>query len=40
MQAAEWLKFLRKLQERKNDYERRARILTGWTSQQVHTELN
>jgi hypothetical protein len=30
-QAAEWLKFLRDIFARQNDYERRARILLNWT---------
>jgi len=29
-QAAEWLKFLREIYARQNDYERRARILLNW----------
>lgn len=31
-QAAEWLKFLRELRNRMNEYERRARLLNGWTA--------
>jgi len=30
-QAAEWLKFLREIFARQNDYERRARVLLNWT---------
>jgi len=32
-QAAEWLKFLRDIFARQNDYERRARLLLGWVQQ-------
>jgi len=32
-QAAEWLKFLRDIFARQNDYERRARILLNWTKE-------
>jgi Ca2+-binding EF-hand superfamily protein len=32
-QAAEWLKFLREIFARQNDYERRARLLLNWVNQ-------
>jgi Ca2+-binding EF-hand superfamily protein len=32
-QAADWLKFMRELQERKNDYERRARLLLAFSNE-------
>lgn len=32
-QAADWLRFLREIENRKNDYERRARALLAWTTE-------